>query len=260
MEPTPVIEHSYNKALRIAIIAVFIIFVLGIGGYLFYVYSNTNANKNEQNTTSKDEMSDITPGADETDADAMKNNTDGNQQADAMSDQNKAQDATTQNQQGQTSEAAEPTEIPPINESEPWVKLDTENGGTSIPVGEEGNIILTASSAGANISGYDIMLGYDSDKIEIIDVTSLQDTFQTVDHVHNKYVSVTGLKPPKVTKTTVFDDTPLLQYTIRAKEAGETEIRILSTKSVEKTQFAEETDDSVNMISPQVHSLKIEIE
>jgi hypothetical protein len=243
MEPTGQhIEQPHNNLLRIVIIVVFIVLVLGVGGGLFYLYSSGNGQQaNEQNSITNTDAPNTNPTSDQESADTAPNRNVQNQQA------NIPDEVPT----------VAPTETPPFDPAKSWVKLETEGGGTTLPVGQEGNIILTAFSAGENIDGYDIMLGFDPEKVEIVEVTSLLDTHDMFETIRSDYVSATAIKPPDIEQETVFDETPLVQYTIRALEAGETEIRILPTKSVETTQL---TNEEALPTSPQVDSLTIEIE
>jgi septal ring-binding cell division protein DamX len=243
MEPTTQnIEQPHNNILRIVIIVVFILLVVGIGGGLYYMYSSTNSQQaNEQNSTENSNNPNTNPTSDQEDPNSAPNRNVQNQQA------NNPQEVPT----------VAPTETPPFDPAKSWVKLETEGGGTTLPVGEEGNIILTAFSAGENIDGYDIMLGFDPEKVEIVEVTSLLDTHDMFETIRSDYVSATAIKPPDIEQETVFDETALVQYTIRALEPGETEISILPTKSVETTQL---TNEDALPTSPQVDSLTIEIE
>lgn len=262
MEATIEQPNSNNK-LRILIIAVFLLLVLGLGGYLFYIYSGQNAQvaneqNNTQNTTNTTTDSEVNQ---ETD---MPAGVEGNRPGTADQNQPPAQPQNT----------PEPTDIPPIDETKPWLKVETQTGETTATTGEEVTIVVRGFSAGSNVDGYDVMLGYDSDKVEIVDVESLQEEFNAIESVRSTYVSVTGFKPPEIEQDTPFDDTEMLAYTVRTLEPGEATFTIFPKRTVETTRFTFSTQDqenaseieeqqydgSIGTIEPQPSELTIQIQ
>lgn len=243
MEPTATIENTGNNALRIVIIVVFVFLVLGIGGYLFYMYTTSSSQMtNEQTATQNQNGFNTSPAVDEeTGADTTGTNGQ-NQQAQI-------------NQDNQAS--PEPTEIPPFDPAEPWLKIQTEDGSEAIQVGQEAQIIVSGFSDGTNIDGYDVLLSYDADELEVVEVESLIPSFNIQQFIRGSFVSVTGYKRPDVDEVTAFDETPLLQYTVVAKEAGETELSILPAKGPETSKFV---DPEVNQIYPQPETVTLQIQ
>jgi hypothetical protein len=236
----PVIEEKNNNILKIVIAVVVVLLFGGVGVFLFMQYSGNNSQQvQEQNSV------DVNEGQGD-----MDNGTNGS----AVEDEPMAVE-----DQEPTSTPA-PTAIPETDPSKAWLQLSVDKE-SPVAAGDEIKVTVSAFSEGENVDAYDVLLSYDADLLEVVEVRSLSENFQVRDFIRSNFVSVTGYKPLSVEEESSFDETPILEYTIKAKASGNAEVLVLDKKAVETTKFSYGTaDGNVSVMNPQVDVVTVSIE
>lgn len=162
----------------------------------------------------------------------------------------------------------------PFNEQKPWFKLTTEGDKKEFNVGDTIDIVLTGFSEGKDINGYDVLIGYDPEMVDIGNskedknlkpvVTSLVQTYEVYPFKKNSYVTITGVKKLEVKTPTIFNNDGLVKISAKAKKAGTAIFTILpsyqkstASKVKEETKM---TDKNVNVIIPQLQSIQVAIQ
>lgn len=157
---------------------------------------------------------------------------------------------TTAQQQGET------RVIPTIDSSRAAVEVVATDRAAAHTVGQEFTIQILANSQGADIYGYDLLFPYDKEAIEIVSVTSTVQAFQISPHDRDTYYSVTGIKSLNETGVTAFDNTAILEITLKGLKAGTYYFEVLPELGKETSQFV---DKDMKVVQPQIAPIKLEI-
>jgi len=136
----------------------------------------------------------------------------------------------------------------------PWIEARTDT--EAVLVGEDVRVTLYGFSKGKDIVGYDVLVGIDPEAFEVVSVTSDISEYIIKDFDKGMFYSVTGIKNPQVNDPTVFDETALLTFVLKAKQKGENVVTILSSKGNEQTKFV---DNDVKVQTPQIGSVFITV-
>jgi hypothetical protein len=235
-QPTFMVQEQspHHHIYRMVIVTVFVIFV-AIGGYFLIQRAKVSNNSNENKTV----------------------NTKGT--------------TTVQNNQPII---PTPNTSEPFNEQKPWFKLTTEGDKKQYNVGDTIEIVLKGYSEGKDINGYDVLVGYDPEMVDIGTstadknlkpvVTSLVQTFEVYPFKKNSYITITSVKKLEVKTPTIFNNDGLVKITSKAKKAGTVKFSILpSYQKNAMSKVREETkmtDKSVNVIIPQLQSIEVAIQ
>lgn len=161
-------------------------------------------------------------------------------------------------QQGQSATDSQDNDIPLYtidDESQAWLKVQVDESLEPV-VGAPLAVTLTGNSQGADISGYDILFGYDPAIIEVVSVESLHPDFQIFTFDKDTHTTITGVKNLQQTATTVFQGEELLRITVQPKEKVNTPLTVYTERGNERTQFV---DSNVQVIVPQIGSTLLEI-
>lgn len=117
--------------------------------------------------------------------------------------------------------------------------METANKDTNIKLDQPFEIIIYASSEGYSVVGYDVIVGFHEDNIEIDKVESLVADFTIYPFKTDEYYVATGVKRVSSTQNSVFSLTPILKVTGRAIKPGPTTVSILNTADSRKTQLVD---------------------
>lgn len=135
----------------------------------------------------------------------------------------------------------------------PWAEL---SGQTEATVGENVELTVSASSAGKDVAGYDMLIVVDTDKFDIVNVTSDLSDFSLRFFDRKRYVSITAFKDINAKTPTILDDTKILSVVLKPKMTGSYELGVSPSVGNEVTQFV---DTSVSVIKPQTSSLMLNV-
>lgn len=159
---------------------------------------------------------------------------------------------------GPNTKASKPAEeqMSEQNENMPVMTLMTADGGTSYSVGDTIDLKVTGDSKGADINGFDVLIGYDPAKMEVVSVQSAKPEFQLFKFPNPTYVSLTATKLLTINSATVFTGDSLVDIKMRAKKAGTNEVQLLSTQGRERTKMV---DNQASIMIPSLNSVTLEV-
>lgn len=136
----------------------------------------------------------------------------------------------------------------------PWVEISADT--TSISQNKPFTFTVRASSAGKDITGYDILLAIDPNEFQIQSITSEVASFSILQFEKGTHVTVTGIKALGQNDPSIFNDTAILKVTVNPMKRGASTLSVLLTQGNEKTMLV---DTEVIPITPQVGSLQVEV-
>lgn len=152
--------------------------------------------------------------------------------------------------------ATQVTVIPTLDPTRPSLQFSAV-ANTAHSVDETFTVQLTANSQGADVNGYDILLPYDKSSLEIVEVKSLVDTFQTYQFDRGDYYAITGIKLLSAQGPAVFANQPILEFTLKGKKPGKYTLAVMPEKGKETSKFV---DKDVKIIKPQFQPIIVEIQ
>lgn len=232
--PLYVEEQPHHRHISRMIIVTVFVLLLGIVSFIFFQQSN-NANKSK-----------------------IPDNNQPNQQT-------RNQDTTSNSGNALAARVTIPPTSTPAplakkgiaDETKPWFKLITESDPRPYAQGEDIVIILKGFSENNDINGYDVLLQYDKEALDIISVESLPRTFEIRQISKNTHLTITGYKDITVNTPTIFNDDSLVKIVARGKKSGTTALSLLPDVKKEKTKMV---DKQVRIIAPQLEGLEVEIQ
>ncbi|OGK38587.1 hypothetical protein A3F03_00550 [Candidatus Roizmanbacteria bacterium RIFCSPHIGHO2_12_FULL_41_11] len=147
------------------------------------------------------------------------------------------------------------TPTPIINNSS--LTVEVGGGGKTFKTGQTINLQIKGSSDGLEIDGYDILLGYDPQAIEIGKISSNLSAFQIFQFKNKNYLTVTSIKRLNSQENTILHNTVLVKFTAVAKKRGTLKLEILKSARRESTKFV---DKLVRVVVPKLIPLAVEIQ
>lgn len=115
--------------------------------------------------------------------------------------------------------------------------------------GEEIVVTLTGDTKGTEITGYDALVQYDPEYLEVVRSTSSHDFIDVYPHTNDDYVSLTGVKRITETGKVIFDGSDVATIVFTAKKSGVTALSVLSEVGREKSKVV---DMNAQIIPPYV--------
>jgi len=109
-------------------------------------------------------------------------------------------------------------------------------------------LTLLADSAGAPITGYDLVLNYDSQTVVFKQADNLLTSFSIFKTDQPGRLTVTGYSKPDQQTKKVFKDSPLLKLTFEAKKIGQANFQIVWEKN-KKTESNLINDQSEEVLA-----------
>lgn len=120
----------------------------------------------------------------------------------------------------------------------------------------EFDLILEATSDGSPIVGYDIILNYSPDEVELAYAESLLSDFEIYLTDKGDRLILTGAKKLESQTESVFENTPVVQLKVKPKKTGNIVIAIEKASEAEKTQLV---DTRTKVLYPETGSITLEI-
>ncbi|MFN4213060.1 MAG: hypothetical protein ACK4FL_03830 [Microgenomates group bacterium] len=137
-----------------------------------------------------------------------------------------------------------------------FLKLTEASGLTSFSLNQPVTLQVLADSAGEEIVGFDVLVGYDSTAFDFIKASSLLADFKVYFYKREGYVILTMIKSLKSKTPSVFRETPVLTFNFLPKKRGRFSFEI-------KEKIGRETTGLVNnktkKITPRLDQLTVEI-
>lgn len=133
--------------------------------------------------------------------------------------------------------------------------LSTSDGQRRYPVNTRIHIVLTASSGGKSVVGYDVVLKYPLAGFAYTSAVSLLPDFQAYPKETAGYVSVSGVKSLTSSTSGVLEDTRLLQFEFTAAAPGTYTFSLAQRGSGTNKMV----DDKAQTTYPQTSQLQLEI-
>lgn len=140
---------------------------------------------------------------------------------------------------------------------QPWLQIGMEEKKNEFTVGEEIHFIISGFSQTKDIHGYDLILAYDPELIDVISLESLAPSFEIKQIQKKSHLTITGFKRLDVTSATPLANDQLLRVTAVSKKAGQGVVSILSEVGKERTKLV---DSQVQVIIPQVQGIQLAIQ
>ncbi len=134
--------------------------------------------------------------------------------------------------------------------------LKTIDGNNKVAQ-KELQIDLIASSETRPIVGYDVVVAYDSDYIDILSAQSLISDFNSYTSKKKDQYAVTGAKKLTSSDPIVFDHISILRFTVLPKKKGTVSLKVVSQLGAEKSQMV---DDKTHIMLPFAEALTLEIQ
>jgi hypothetical protein len=119
-----------------------------------------------------------------------------------------------------TTTQVSPTQAPVIKEKGS-LTLKAKNNETVISQKNPITLYVYAASDNQPISGYDVILNYDSSIVEFLNHKNLQSDFQIFTKKERDKLIITGVKNLNSTNPTVFTDSSLVELTFQPKKLGQ---------------------------------------
>ncbi len=137
-----------------------------------------------------------------------------------------------------------------------WLEVSSENGN-QLAVGETKKIYVKGNSGDRDITGYDMLISYDTSKIEIQSVNSALEDYEIFKFDRGNHMTITGIKNFQRREPFMFDGETILEIVVKAKQPGTTVVSLDKAEGQEKTQLV---DAEVMVIEPQIGSIELVID
>lgn len=146
------------------------------------------------------------------------------------------------------------TMMEPENEME----LSTEDGRTDYNVGETISILVKGDSSGNDTSGYDVLMNYNQDMTELVEVQSHRSDFQVFSYKHPTYISITGVKTLEAQGQNILHEDPLISVRFKALKSGPLNVQLIEQYGKERSQMVDSQGkvhamDAENVLSLTIH-------
>lgn len=106
------------------------------------------------------------------------------------------------------------------------LKISTKDNKRNFKVGDTVELIVSANSDGQPVIGYDVMLTYDSTKLQFKESESLDQSFNMFTFTKKGKVSLTGVKRVKPAVSTVMAENPIGKIILKATSPGPVKVSI----------------------------------
>ncbi len=127
-----------------------------------------------------------------------------------------------------------PTVAPPTVKEKGSLTLKAKNNETVVSQKNPITLYVYADSDNQPITGYDVILNYDSTKVEFVNHKNLQLDFQVFTKKDKDKLSITGIKNLNSTTPTVFTDSSLVELTFQPQKTGQVDFSIEYTPDSKK--------------------------
>lgn len=165
----------------------------------------------------------------------------------------------TQNAPATTGAQVQPVEVPSSSIQDrqvAWLEVSAD-GGNQLSVGETKTLYIRGNSGERDVTGYDMLIAYDTSMLEIQSVTSALTDYEIFKFDRGNHMTITGIKNFQKREPVTFSDSTILEIVVKAKKNGATVVSLNQTAGQEKTQLV---DADVNVIEPQIGSIQLEIQ
>lgn len=138
----------------------------------------------------------------------------------------------------------------------PSMMIKTATGMTDFSVGDEIELVVTGDSKGVDINGFDVLLGYDTDNVEMLEVLPVRKDYQAFTFPNDRYVSVTVTKLLESQMPGIFGNEDMLQFKVKANRPGTYDFRLMEQQGNEKTKMV---DTSTGILVPSLNTVSVTV-
>lgn len=130
------------------------------------------------------------------------------------------------------------------------LQLTTKNRKSNYAVNETVNTIISASSDGEPVVGYDIVLRYDASKLEFQKSKSLDVNFKMFNSPTEGELNLTGVKQVDLSNSIALTNSPLAEVQFKTKAHGSTSIQIhfIPNSTTESNLMSEKNRDILGKV------------
>ncbi len=136
-----------------------------------------------------------------------------------------------------------------------YFKLATKDGRNRYEKNSAITVVLTAGSENKQVVSYDVVLKYPVSGFAFQKAVSLNPDFQIFAQDNRGYISISGIKNLQSTSSSVWTNTPLIEYNFNVPQAGTYKL-ILQQVGKETNKMV---DDKAFAVYPQTAQLELEI-
>lgn len=133
--------------------------------------------------------------------------------------------------------------------------IKPKQGSITLKKATASNLTISLDSMGFDVVGYDVILTYDPQQLEIVQASSLLPEFTLFKIKRENYMVLTGAKKLSATAQTVLTNKDVINVTVKPKISGTISLNIMTQQGKETTKFV---DDKSAIHYPQVGSINIE--
>lgn len=155
-----------------------------------------------------------------------------------------------------TSEITQTPVVPTIVAKEGFISLKTSDAAARYAKDATISVEIMADSNGLAVTGYDLLVNFDSDKMALVAVASLSSDFKIYKLSRSGGVTLTGTKLLTIKTPTVFANTKIAIATFRTKAKGVATVGVVTAAGKEVTQFV---DANSKKHRPQTNQISLEI-
>jgi len=124
---------------------------------------------------------------------------------------------------------------------------------------KNGNVVLAvkADSNGQNISGFDLLIGYDNDAFNLVKASPQKTQFAIYPYQRNGYLAITGTKMINVNETTIFKEDEVIELVFQAKSGGRHTFSLEPAIGRETTKMV---DGKANILNVQTNEITVDVD
>lgn len=117
--------------------------------------------------------------------------------------------------------------VTPVKQKEKGLlKISTKDSKRNFKVGDTVELVISASSNGQPVIGYDVMLTYDGNKLQFKESESLDSSFNMFTFTKKGKVSLTGVKRVKPAVSTLMSENPIGKLILKATSPGPVKVSV----------------------------------
>jgi hypothetical protein len=154
--------------------------------------------------------------------------------------------------------------LPKVNKTAPKVvrpkkgavNLAYKNGQSRFSINENVSLIVTVSSNGKNVSGFDWLIRYDSSAFSLEQVIPLNKGFNLFSFKEKNMIIINGSKKVGSEMETVLSNTVVAELVFKPLSKGQYNFSLLEEAGKERTQLV---DSNTRILFPKLNSLTIEV-
>lgn len=123
-------------------------------------------------------------------------------------------------------------------------------------VGQPFTLVIFADSSQEDIVAFDTILTFDQSAFTLNSTDAVMSSYQAIPTVQDEYVSVTAAQLPQTNTRSIFENTPVLEFTFTPKTQGNYTFILSSNQAKETAKFVNTKNET---FYPKTSQISIEI-